>query len=115
MRPKSGTGHAVPTIMKIALSFSIAASWPGLDLDQTSTFSQRLPKMRGRRTFNIFVQGLQGLRIHHNLFGSQESRKGMSEIEGQAAKEAVSECSRGRRERHRWANREVERTTWKKR
>src|SRR6266581_32560 len=54
MRLKSRAGDAVPTIMKIALSFSIAASWPGLDLNQTSTFSQRLPKMRGTTDFQHF-------------------------------------------------------------
>lgn len=32
--------------MKMALSLSIAASWPGLDLYQTSTFRERLPKVR---------------------------------------------------------------------
>src|SRR6266487_482216 len=68
MRLKSGAGHAVPTIMKMALSFSIAASSPGLDLYQTSTFSEQ------RREPTEF-----------------QSRKGISEIEGKAARVAAME------------------------
>jgi hypothetical protein len=45
--------------MKMALSFSIASSWPGLDLYQTSTFSELLTLAEAQ--FDLFITSDHGL------------------------------------------------------
>ena len=79
--------------MKIALSFSIAASWPGLDLYQTNTFSERLPKLRERKQSERTLGQTQAASHVAAYAVKLPEEIGISEFRGKAERRFYGTCA----------------------